>query len=324
MSANPPRQDEDLEFVAQYTSNETLICAFGHRHKRGFLLRGDHDLHYLIGKDCASEHYGLEWDAFVRTVSRHVERQQSLRWLHEVSQRVLDASDDLDAVISSPSVAAFDALRVTVKTLPGDIYDAFFHAAKELDTWMRSTFRERDLREERRRKEKAYEAWQASLKDNDTKPSERNRLKREWERAEKATIYSMMTKPILRCPARSVFIGSKMALRLEAIRKDLMAQAATLQGSQRWHPDMVARSLSDTAKKFDAILGELNEAVNLFTPETLDLLALFFSGEEYRTFNIERLADGLSFEPRHGTTFVLRRPARLRVSDFSLYDRLRL
>ncbi len=324
MSDQPPRHDEDLEFVAQYTSGETLVCAFGHHHKRGFLLKGEDDLHHLIGKDCAAEHYGLEWDAFVKSVKTSVDRQRSLRWLHEVSQRILDSGEELEAIVKSPSVAAFDALRVTIRGLPGDIYDAFHYSAKELDTWMRSTFCERDLREERRRKEKAYETWQASLKDRDIRSSERNRLKREWEKAEKASVYSRVTKPILRCPARSLFVGGKMALRLGSIHRDLMAQATNLQGSQRWHPDMVARSLSETAKQFDAIIAELTDAVNLFSPDTLDCLKLLFSGEEYHTLIVERLADGLSFEPRRGTAVVLRRPQDLKPLAFSLYDRLRL
>ncbi len=323
ISSGPPRDDEDLEFVSQYTASETLICAFGHRHKRGFLLKDGEGSHHLIGKDCAAEHYGLEWDHFVKSVATQMDRQRSLSWLHEISGRVLDARPKLEAVVSSPSVTAFDNLRVRVKEMPTVIYEAFFYSAKELDTWMRSTFLERDLGEERRRKEKCYEAWQGSLKDQEASADERQRLKSAFRQAEKAVIMKPCRKPILRCPAASLFVGIKMSARLEAIRRDLMAQAENLQSAQRYHPDQVAKSLAETTKKFDAILTEVDSAAALFSPRTLDALELLFSGEEYKAIKVERVAGGLSFQPAEAERFLLQRPDDLQPLDFSLYDLIR-
>lgn len=323
VSDSPPRHDENLEFVSQYTSPETLMCAFGHRHKRGFLLKDGSGNHHLIGKDCAAEHYGLEWDRFVKSVATQVDRQQSLTWLHEVSGRILDAGPEMEALAASPSVTAFDALRLKVKEMPTSIYEAFFFSAKQLDTWMRSTFLERDYGEERRRKEKCYERWQASLKDKDSTTAQRQHLKSEWRRAERDVIYNRCLKPILRCPAPTLFVGGKMAVRLEAIRRDLMAQAANLQNAQRYHPDQVAKSLAETARKFDAILAEVHSAAALFSSGTLDNLAHLFSGEEYKAIKVERISNGLRFEAPQREPFVLEKPADLQPIEFSLYSLIR-
>lgn len=319
----PPSWDEDLEFIAQYEASEQLVCAFGHWHSRGFALRGLDGRVYLIGRDCALLHYGLEWNTFVADVDRKLSRQEDLRWLHKVSRAILDSEERLREIVKSPEVEAFDELRKQVRRLPEAVFRAFSEAAAGRDTWMRASFPERDLAAERKATERAYEAWQHSVSKGQPKHIQ-DRLKAAWRRSEKDIILTDVTKAILRCPAKTVFLReTRMAPRLARLVEDICAQARNLDTPQMIaHRSTIARSMTDAASLFDEILSELHEADRLFAPATLDALETLFSGVEYRGVEAKRTAVGMWFEDRSGEA-ELKRPEALRPIDFSLLKRVR-
>lgn len=320
----PPAPDQDMEFVAQYKSDEMVVCSFGHRHQKGFLLKDDGGLHYLIGKDCAAEHYGLNWEAFAKNVSKSVDRQSDLRWLDDISRRILDSRADIEAAIASPAVAAFDELRRQVQHLPPAVLSVFQRASGKWDHWLSATYRERDHKAERLMRERAYEDYEASLQQR-WPSSERNRLKREMVGAQSREIWVRTTKSVLRCPAPTLFRSNfKMVPRLQAIANNLQSQAITLLGTLRVsQPSIAARSMAEAAKEFDNILGEIDAAAGMFSPGVLDLLTMLFKGEEFTGINLRRLPYGITFSPDQGEEFTLRLPRGLQPIGFTLGERLR-
>ncbi|OCP19679.1 MULTISPECIES: hypothetical protein [unclassified Ensifer] len=324
LAENPPARDQDMEFVAQYRSGEVVVCSFGHKHQKGFVLKDGSGLHYLIGKDCAAEHYGLNWEAFAKSVSKSVERQSNLRWLDDISRRMIEARADIEAVITSPSVSAFDELRRQVQHLPPAVLSSFRNASGYRDTWMTATYLVRDHRAERLMKEKAYEEYEASVQQR-WPSSERNRLKREMVESQSRKIWEETTKSILRCPAPTLFRSNfKMAPRLQAIANNLHSQAITLLGTLRVpQPSVAARSMAEAAKSFDAVLAEIEAAALMFSPGVLDLLTALFEGEEFKGITTRRLSYGISFSMAQGEEFALRLPRGLLPLGFSLCERLR-
>lgn len=324
VAENPPGPDQDMEFVAQYRSDEMVICSFGHRHQKGFLLKDDDGLHYLIGKDCAAEHYGLNWEAFAKNVSKSVDRQSNLLWLDGISRMIVDARADIEAAIASPAVVAFDELRRQVQHLPYAVLSAFRQASGYHDTWMTATYRERDHKAERLMREKAYEEYQASVQQR-WPSSERNRLKREMVASQSREVWVRATKSVLRCPAPTLFRSNfKMAPRLQTIANNLHSQAVTLLGTLRVsQPSVAAKSIAEATKSFDGILAEIDAAALMFAPGVLDRLTTLFEGEEFKGIRIRRLSYGITFLTDQGEEFSLRLPRGLQPLDFSLYERLR-
>ncbi|MBB4172125.1 hypothetical protein [Rhizobium sp. BK538] len=321
---NPPPQDQDMEFVAQYRSAEPVICAFGHHHQRGFLLKDGVGDHYLIGKDCAADHYGLNWEAFAKDVSRSVERQSNLQWLDALSTRVLEAMPKIEAIIASPAVAAFDELRRHVQGLPTPVLDAFRDASGlSHHIWMSATFRERDFAAEERVRDKAYADYEKAQKER-APSSEKTRLKLLMMEANRREIWKTTKRQILKCPAPAVFRSMhKMKPRLEELAKGLQSQATNLLGTLRVsQPSLAARTLSEAARRFDSILREIDDAAAMFSPSTLDALMSLFNGHEFREVRATRLSYGIKFVLSDDEYFVLRLPARLQPMDFSLHDLL--
>jgi hypothetical protein len=320
--SSPPPLDQDMEFVAQYRSAQTVICAFGHHHKRGFLLKDEVGDHYLIGKDCAADHYGLDWEAFAKDVSRSVERQSNLQWLDALSTRVLEAMPQIEAVIASPAVAAFDELRRHVQGLPTPVLDAFRDASGPSHIWMSATYSARDFATEERVRDKAYEEYEKARKER-APSSEKTRLKLLMMEANRQEIWKNTTKQVLKCPAPTVFRSlHKMRPRLEDIAKNLQSQATNLLGTLRVsQPAVAARTLSEAARSFDSILGEIDDAAAMFSPTTLDALISLFKGREFRRVSATRLSYGIKFMEGEDQ-FVLRLPARLQPIGFSLHNLL--
>jgi hypothetical protein len=320
---NPPPLHHDMEFVAQYRSTLPVICAFGHHHQRGFLLKDEAGDHYLIGKDCAADHYGLNWEVFAKDVSRSVDRQSNLRWLDDLSTRALEAIPQIEAVIASPAVTAFDELRVHVQGLPAPVLNAFRDASGPSRTWMSATYRERDFAKEQRVRDKAYEQYEKALKDH-APSSEKTRLTRLITEANRREIWKDTTRPVLRCPAPTIFrSGCKMRMRLEAIAKNLQSQATNLLGTLRVsQPGIAARTLSEAAQSFDTVLGEIADAAAMFSPSTLDALMSLFKGHEFREVRATRLSYGIKFVLEGEKQFILGLPAKLQPMDFSLHGLL--
>lgn len=320
---NPPPLDHDMEFVAQYRSTQPIICAFGHHHQRGFLLKDEAGGHYLIGKDCASDHYGLNWGAFAKDISRSVDRQSDLRWLDDLCRRVLDARPQIEAVIASPAVTAFDELRVQVQGLPSPVLNAFRDASGISRKWMSATYRERDFATEQCVRDKAFEEYEEALK-NHAPSSEKTRLKLLMIEANRREIWKVTTKAVLKCPSPTVFRSlCKMRPRLENIARNLQSQASNLLGTLRVsQPSVAARTLSEAAQSFDTVLGEIGEAATMFSPISLDALMLLFKGHEFREVGASRLSYGIKFVLDGEEQFVLRLPAMLQPIDFSLHGLL--
>lgn len=323
LSPTPPRPDEDLTFVTLYESDEDLICAFGHHHKRGFLLVGEDGLGHLVGCDCARTRYGVEWDGFERRVDAQLTRQASLAWLHHVSAQILDARPVIDAILSDPAVAAFDQLRRDVRRLPQAVLDRCQEAAGSLETWLWGTFHRRDLTRERKNVERARAEYKAALAEGG------QRLR--WATADlkrsSEPVYEEFQVDVLRVPAKTIWLAKhRMRPRLEQLGRDLIGRADTLTGPQQFaHPDLVAKSLTQAAADFDAILDEINEAVAFFHGETLDRFCHWISANEFAFQGItaRRLPMGIEFRGPDGIVS-LERPLELRPVGGRLAGRFHL
>ncbi|KQU73029.1 hypothetical protein ASC75_05050 [Aminobacter sp. DSM 101952] len=321
-SENPPRPDEDLTFVVQYTSEETLTCAFGHPHKRGFVLSGSEGFHHLIGCDCARSRYGLEWDSFVLQFEKQLDRQKSLAWLHRVSKEILDAQADILAAIDHPSVAAFDRLRLEFRKMPDDVFQYCAEVARFLDTWLRGTFKERHLKQERENKERARLAYRKALQEGTGADREfaAGNLKRSEE-----PVYLRTVQSVMRVPAKTLFLSNyKMRPRLKALAGDLLATAETLSGTTPFgHPDLIAKSITKSASDFDKILAEIDEAISFFNGGTLDRFLHWLSSEEFKHVSARRLAQGLAFDDSSGTVTEIVLPRDLQSVSLNLTHRFR-
>ncbi|RNJ44438.1 hypothetical protein B5V01_06010 [Mesorhizobium erdmanii] len=317
-----PRLDEHLTFIAQYESEDDLICAFGHHHKRGFLLRGEAGLNHLIGCDCAHSRYGIEWDAFVGRVEAQMSRQRSLAWLHSVSGQILNAKAEMLAAVEHPAVAAFDQLRRTVRELPQVVLRAFQAAAHSPDTWLRGDFGERDLSQERKNKEKAHSAYKAAIANGDSRQI--RMAKADLKHCEDP-VFVVSRRAVLRVPAKSVWHArSSIRPRLVQIADSLLATAETLAGSREFnHPDMVAKSITNAAALFDATLDEIDDAVAMFAPATLEALAQWLSAEDFRGVSTSRLPQGISISDDKKTV-ILERTSSLKPVSFRLGGRFHL
>ncbi|MER8843391.1 hypothetical protein [Mesorhizobium australicum] len=318
-----PRQDEDLTFITQYEARDDLVCAFGHHHKRGFVLRGEDDKCHLIGCDCARTRYGIEWDTFVKEVDVQLERQKSLAWLHSVSGQIVDAKSELLAVVDDPAVAAFDQLRVRVRRLPQRIVKACLDAAHLPDKWLRGDYSERDLLQERKNKEKARTAYSRALKEGD---SRQIKMAESDLRHCENPVFVSKERSVLRLPAQTLWLANhKMHPRLDQIAKGLINTAETLAGrpGEFNHPDMVAKSITATATQFDSILDEIDQAVAMFAPANLELFAQWLAADNFRDIKVRRLPRGLTLSEGDNTV-TIERAAELNAVPFRLGGRFHL
>jgi len=322
ISASQPRLDEDLTFIAQYESEEDLICAFGHHHKRGFLLRGETGSNHLIGCDCAHSRYGIEWDAFVGRVESQMSRQRSLAWLHSVSDQILDAKAEMFAALDHPAVAAFDHLRRSERGLPDRVFSACQAAAHSSDTWLRGDFRERDLVQERKNKEKA----RTDLRSARAKGNARQiRMAEADLRHSEDPVFVSVSRAVLRVPAKTLWLtGNKMRPRLEEVVTSLVATAETLAATAGFnHPDMVAKSITNAANLFDATLDEVDAAIAMFGPATLEALIQWLSADDFQGISAKRLPNGLVVSDSQKTV-TLERANTLTPISFRLGGRFHL
>lgn len=316
LSSHPPRPDEDLEFVEQYESPEKLICAFGHPHQRGFVLAGETGDYHLIGCDCARTKYGIEWDKFVQNVQRKVDRQKSLNWVYSLSDQILSAENMIMDVVNGKSVVAFDRLRKSLRQMPGFIFKSFYYQATSADAGLFGTYSERDLKAERLAKEKAREYFRETQKLGTS--SYERKLAEDQLTASNEPIYQKTVQRVMTLPCKTLFLkGSALRPRLEGYALELLATARNI-NSEFNHPALISKSITETARRFDACLMEVDEAISMFRPETLDNLVKWMKADEFRGYHVTRAQGGLSFAMENKEPFLLLPPPELEHVSFSL------
>lgn len=317
-----PPTDALLTFVSQYTSEEDLICAFGHHHKSGFVLEDAQGARYLIGRDCAHTRYGIEWDTFLGDVERQVGRKKSLRWLHKVSSDILAAGPQLRSLISCPEVRAFDSLRKQLLSLPSPISDALQELGRRYDRSLYGTYMVRDLQKERLRKEKARQDW-ARVSNEKSARYERELAKAALIESEKPYLIET-TREVLRFPCKAlVKTGMRMEPRIRSLVDRLLGTATNLASSTQFnHPDLVAKGITTTATNLDNVLAEVNEACEMFAPEMLDRMCEWLTAEEFRGVKAKRIAEGFEVDCR-GEVRTVRKPEGLKPILDRVADRYR-
>lgn len=322
LSVTPPRLDEDLTLVSNYEAAEELLCAFGHKHKRGFLLEGEDGQRHLIGCDCAHTRYGLEWEEFQGKFDDLAARKKSLTWLHDVASAIIGVEAELRSLPQHRSVIAFDQLRKDLRSLPVAVYRVFREGSTNPTSSLLGTFQERDLYSERLNIRMAERALDDATERKAAAP-EINSLVKKLKEA-KQPVFHNVKKAMLKNPAKSLFTpNSGMAKRLSEQVGRIVGLAYNLNGPKRFpYPDQIAGAIIRRAVELDETLAELDGVVALFAPSTLASLETLFKALEFRWINVTRIAGGFDFDEA-GKRYSFVKPQELRSIPLALAAKLR-
>lgn len=317
ISESRPKSGEVLTFVAQYTSPNELICAFGHRHKNGFVLSSESGENYLIGRHCARSHYGLEWDVLANKIESEIKRKRNLVWQHRVSSEILSSESELWDITAHTSVVAFDMLRIELAKLPRSVYNAC-----QTNGWLCGYFAERDHQAEKNIKEKARQEYRHLMSRSSS------RIEKKWAEedllASEQPVVRYQGRNILK-PPHSIFKrGNKMQPRLETLVKTLLSQARILDGPTSFgHPDLIAKSLIEGATQLEKILDEIGDAINFFSSGQLSLFREWLSSRDYEHLIYRQMAQGFTIKEEGSQPVRIVLPDELKPLKMDLLNRIK-
>ncbi|MDO1580907.1 hypothetical protein [Rhizobium oryzicola] len=316
---HPPDPTEDLRFVARYESNNSETCAYGHLHRRGFVLENSASARFLIGKDCAADHYGLQWSRLENDVKTAAKRRGDLLWLDRAVELLLSHEQQLKEIANSPAVAAVDDLRRQIHTIPGPLLQYFQGGSDERGKMLSATYRVEDPLKQRKLIEATGDELDKAVQDG-ASPAVISEIRKRLQAARVTKQYTFVSRGVLRRPASNLFVQSRpLRDRLaEAVGSSLaqMNNVKVLDISGR-RIDLVSKSVKEAAERIDRLLSECNEAEELFLPNVLEGLATLFDGEEFKAYNMRRIAEGFSIAYQ-GETIMVTRPQTLAAEDFRL------
>ena len=115
ISEAPPPVDEEPEVEAMYDMSgrgrkvRCVYCKYPN-HFRGIIVRYPNGMGYLVGRDCALNHHGVEFEAKLADFDAAVEKQSYLRRRQSVLNVRAKIHTEFEDLKSHPAIFSFDQL----------------------------------------------------------------------------------------------------------------------------------------------------------------------------------------------------------------------
>lgn len=166
LTPTAPPTNQWLTYEGRYDVGGRVTCAFGHRHKRGYVFRDEGDRRYLVGHECGAKHLGLgRWQSFTAGRERLEERASYLRLIRDLAQAFGERREWIAGLQRDPSVLATDRLRGELRLrCPGAVSAArTAFGRSEGRLFVKATVRNHAAEERRREREQEAKEWYAGL-----------------------------------------------------------------------------------------------------------------------------------------------------------------
>lgn len=161
-----PPTDQWLTYEGRYDVGGRVMCAFGHRHKRGYAFRDEDDRRYLVGHECGAKHLGLgRWQNFTAGRERLEERASYLRMIRDLAQAFRERREWIASLQRDPAVLATDRLRGELRLRCPEAVSAASALFRRTEggLFVKTTVRDYAAEERRRERQKEAMEWYAGL-----------------------------------------------------------------------------------------------------------------------------------------------------------------
>ena len=149
----PPPTDQWLTYEGRYDIDEHVVCAFGHRHKKGYVFRDERERRYLVGNSCGAKHLGMgSWKEFSKGRELLEERASYLRDIRDLHGIFARNRDWIASLSANASIRAFDWTASTLQNHHPELVQAVRHTSVAGGRLF-VTIRERDFAAEEKLRE---------------------------------------------------------------------------------------------------------------------------------------------------------------------------
>ncbi|WP_262265467.1 hypothetical protein [Microvirga yunnanensis] len=261
----PPDEDPEIEFRYDMSGRGAKVrcvyCKY-QNHYRGIVVRYPSGGRRLVGRDCALNHHGVEFEQHLNDFDAAIERQGYARRRRAFMAACAQIFREFQELKADPAVETHDRLMRQWRDGFLDLAPALINVARR-DERLTITRKERDEAAEKLRKQRLGDRFE----------EERQKAKaagKTWQ------IYRTVDEDLGSLGGALFFIGSvSVAKRLDAIQASVQQVFRTLSGD-----DLQSKQISGCFRKLAELRDELARELN-----RLDALA-----EAFDAGNLARIA----------------------------------
>ena len=294
LTPTAPPTNQWLTYEGRYDVGGRVTCAFGHRHKRGYVFRDEGDRRYLVGHECGAKHLGLgRWQSFTAGRERLEERASYLRLIRDLAQAFGERREWIAGLQRDPSVLATDRLRGELRLrCPGAVSAArTAFGRSEGRLFVKATVRNHAAEERRREREQEAKEWYAGL-DAERRKEFHDRGGRAPS-VDRSPLHKTETRPLGTLQGRSLFGSAHGLASGIGHLLGLVDRFLAMPYTPRNRRDLmeVARNAKELVARLLRLREAVADAVDFFDQENLERFAAWADRNSF---------DGLRFVARPG------------------------
>ncbi|WEK50884.1 MAG: hypothetical protein P0Y66_02025 [Candidatus Kaistia colombiensis] len=311
----PPAEDAELIFEMTYDAPEVVDCVWGHKHKRGLVLKDANGNRYLIGHDCGQNKFGLDWQYMESQREAQKKRQDYLLSLRSFAALLTSEMPWLQSLPQHPAVQAHDELRKAIRNKSPKFFEDLIKVQAGEAARLSKVVAERDFKAEEARRERA-----------DQDPSNYRKMSKQSQ-AEHRQDYAKRKDPIYRNVRRDLgpMLGLSLISRLGPLSGRLASHVSRLPGIASTALTLPAaidlkaqtRITRTLVQETQTLLEEVDDAASFFSPEHCQAISEWSASRD-AGYSIEPIARGLRIRGETaGSSTDLVKPLELQKPDLT-------
>lgn len=326
LTAGAPPTDQWLTYEGRYDVGGRVTCAFGHRHKRGYVFRDEGERRFLFGHECGAKHLGLgRWQSFAAGRERLEERASYLRLIRDLAATFRAEREWISRLPTDPAIVAADHVRAQLRsacpTAVAAAQAAFARAGGAIS--VKVTVRDHAAEERRREREAKDRERYAALDE-----SSRLAFHEKGGRAptiDRTQLNRQEARALGTLRGRTLF-GTAPALRNGLANQIGLVDAfLAIRVSPRSRQDLmgIARNAKELVSRLHRLRDAISDTIDFFEVDNLTRFAEWADRNSFDDRRFFARADCLTVERFDGGAIeAIQRPPQLRPFDSGPLERL--